>query len=152
MFNCYISFGDCMKKVLLVIFGAVLFGGICAFYVFNNIVKAEEDTEMKFIAFQIGVYSNYDNASKVADRNNGIVVLDSDLYRVYVAILKDEENVRRMKEYFDEICLNYYLKEVFINRNFGDEISTYETMISKSSSDTYNALNKDILNIYKEYI
>ena len=140
-----------MKRVLIVLFGAILFGGICAFFVFNNTVKADKSYD-EFIAFQIGVYSNYDNALRIADRNNGIVVLDNDLYRVFVSVLKEEEAISKMKSYYDGIGLNYYLKEVMILKDFGTDIEVYEEMIEKSSSDTYNTLNKDILKVYENYI
>ena len=86
-----------MKKVLIIILGAILIGGGLAYIVFNKIVFKEEDTvNTKVVnAFQIGVFSNYDNALKVADRNNGVVIMDDDLYRVYVAILSDKEAIKK---------------------------------------------------------
>ena len=145
----YSIFGDYMKRMLIVVFLAIIFGGICSFCIFRTLVKADNAYD-EFIAFQIGVYENYDNAIKVADRNNGIVVEDG-FFRVYVTVLKSEESVLKMEDYFNNIGLNYFKKEILIDKSFGDDIFTYEDMILKSSTDTYNTINKEILKVYKEY-
>lgn len=138
-----------MKKMLIVVFLAILFGGVCSFMIFRNLVKADNAYE-EFVAFQIGVYTDYDNAVKVADRNNGIVVEDG-YFRVYVTFLRNEESILKMEKYFSEIGLNYYKKEILIDKKFGDDIYTYEDIILKSSSDTFNTINKEILKVFEDY-
>ena len=67
---------------------AVAIGGGIAYFIFNKVVIKEEIIDSLVAkAFQIGAFTNYDNALRVADRNNGIVVSDGDIFRVYVAIL-----------------------------------------------------------------
>ena len=56
-----------------------------------------------------------------------------------------------MEKYFSEIGLNYYKKEILIDKKFGDDIYTYEDMILKSSSDTFNTINKEILKVFEDY-
>ncbi len=143
-----------MKKVLIIILGAILIGGGLAYIVFNKIVFKEEDTvNTKVVnAFQIGVFSNYDNALKVADRNNGVVIMDDDLYRVYVAILSDKEAIKKVSSYYEKIGLNYYLKEINVKKEFIKEIKDDEELIKRSSSDTYSTINLDVLNKYKEML
>ena len=138
-----------MKKMLIVVFLAILFGGVCSFMIFRTLVKADNAYE-EFVAFQIGVYTDYDNAVKVADRNNGVVVEDG-YFRVYVTFLRNEESILKMEKYFSEIGLNYYKKEILIDKKFGDDIYTYEDMILKSSSDTFNTINKEILRVFEDY-
>ena len=98
-----------MKKTLIVILLAMLFGGGMAFYLFKG--KGEEhiaDTGLiKLQAFQIGVYSSLDNANKSATKNNGVVVKDNDVYRVYITLLKNTESISKMETYFKSINLNY---------------------------------------------
>ena len=143
-----------MKKNLLIIFSAILIGSILAIFMFNKIVlKEDNDLNNKIVnAFQIGVYSNYDNATKVAARNNGLVVTDDNLYRVYVAILSDKEAINKVSKYYEHIGLNYYLKEISVNKEFVKEIKEDEELSKKSSSDTYNTINLDVLNKYKELL
>lgn len=103
-------------------------------------------------AFQIGVYTSYDNALRVADRNNGIVVSDNDVFRVYVAILSSNEAVEVMRTYYDNIGLNYYLKEIMVSREFLNCIESTEDLLIISSSDTYNVINLSVLNKYEEFL
>ena len=141
--------------MLIVIASAVLVGGGLALYIFKDVKKdnqtIKEGYEMAS-AFQIGVFTNYDNATRVATRNNGIVVNDNDVYRVYVALLNDQEAIEKVSNYYDTIGLNYYLKEVQVTTSFIDEINTYEEMIKKSNSDTYSIINLDVLNKYEATI
>ncbi len=143
-----------MKKVLIIIFCAIAVGGGLAYIVFNKVVlKDEKNVDTKVVnAFQIGVFSNYDNALKVADRNNGIVIMDDSLYRVYVAILSDKDAIKKVSNYYEKIGLNYYLKELNVSKDFVREIKEDEELIKKSSSDTYSTINLDVLNKYKEML
>ena len=133
--------------------GAILIGVGLAFYFFNGIQKKEViDSLEELSAFQIGVFTNYDNALRVAERNNGIVVNDNSVYRVYVALLKDIEAIERVENYYEDIGLNYYIKSVLVSSNFTDDIKVYEDMIKKSNSDTYNTINVEILTKYQELL
>lgn len=139
-----------MKKVLIVILCAVAIGGGAAYYLFNKVVvKAESSGEKIVSAFQIGAFTNYDNALKVADRNNGIIVDDNDIYRVFVAILYNQDAVNKLKKYYQEIGLNYYLKEIVVDDKFVDEIDEVERLLLKSDSETYITLNSEILHKYE---
>ncbi|MDE5889006.1 MAG: SPOR domain-containing protein [Bacilli bacterium] len=142
-----------MKKILIVILCAIMIGGGAAFYLFNKIVvKAEVDEKTLVNAFQIGAFSNYDNAERIAVRNNGIVVADEDIYRVYVAVLSDQEAIKKMKKYYEEIGLNYYLKEIAVNSSYIDNIKNEEELIKRSSSDTYVTINREMLQKYEELL
>lgn len=146
--------GDMMKKVLIIGLVAILIGSGLAYFMFNKIVFKDEDVlDTKAVnAFQIGVFSNYDNALKVADRNNGIVIMDNNLYRVYVAILSDKEAIKKVSNYYEKIGLNYFLKEINVSKEFVKEIKEDEELIKKSSSETYNTINLDVLNKYREML
>ena len=113
-----------------------------------SVIRAIEYTKAQ--AFQVGVFSNYDNASRVALRNNGVVINDGDVYRVYVALLTDDEVIKKLESYYKEIGLNYYLKDITVNNKFTDSINSYEKMLLKSSTETYGTINLDILHKYQE--
>lgn len=142
-----------MKKVLVAVLLAVLIGGGMAFYFLKDIkldsISLNEGM-VKANAFQVGVFTSYDNALKVADRNNGIVVSDDDLYRVYVAISTNSEVIRKLEDYYDSIGLRYYLKEIDVSKTFSKNVTVYEEMILKSSVDTYTTINLDVLHEYQE--
>ena len=142
-----------MKKVLIIILCALLIGGGIAWFLFNKIVLEDDGlSNDEVTAFQVGVFSNYENAIRVAERNNGIVVSDSDLFRVYVAILYDDEAISKMMNYYDNIGLNYYLKKIRVSSDFIESISSSEELLLKSSSDTYSVINLSVLEQYKELL
>lgn len=143
-----------MKKVLLVVVSAFIVGGGLAFYFFNGTVKKQNKIEgyEEVSAFQIGVFTNYENAVKVAERNNGIVVNDQNIYRVYVAMLRDEEAINMLGSYYKNIGLSYYIKDIVVSSSFAEDLNVYEEMIKKSSSDTYSTINSDVLTKYQEYL
>ncbi len=141
-----------MKKVLLILLSAILLGSGLAYLMFNKIVLNDKEETKIVKAFQIGVYSNYDNALKIAERNNGVVIMDDSLYRVYVAILSDKEAINKVKRYYDKIGLNYYLKEINVSKEFIKEIKEDEELIKRGNSDTYKTINLDVLNKYKELL
>lgn len=142
-----------MKKVLVMFLSAVILGGGIAYFIFNKVViKTPSEDVFTAKAFQIGAFTNYDNAVRVAERNNGIVVSDEDIFRVYVAVLYDDKAIKRLESYYDDIGLNYYLKEVLVTDEFINSISSSEDMLIESSSDTYSVINLNVLNKYKEML
>lgn len=143
-----------MKKILVVILASCLIGGSLAYFIFNKIVIKDSDNEDMIMvsAFQVGAFTNYDNALRVADRNNGIVISDEDIYRVYVAILYDEKAINKLSDYYADIGLNYYLRKISVSNEFVESISTSEELLIRSNSETYNAINISVLNKYEEML
>lgn len=140
-----------MKKKLIVVLLSLVLGCGIAYFIFTR-KYVDSDEAVKVKAFQIGVFTNYDNALRVADRNNGIVVSDNDVFRVYVSILSSEEAVLKMMKYYDSIGLNYYLKEISVTPEFLNSIKNTEDLLIMSNSDTYNIINLNVLNKYEELL
>ena len=72
-----------MKKTLLTILGAILVGfglGLFFFKKFDTNIEALATSVKSIYAVQVGVYKNIDNAKDVANKMEGIVVLDNDYY------------------------------------------------------------------------
>ncbi len=141
-----------MKKFLIVLLSAVLIGGGFAYFIFNKVTMKDEVSLVDVKAFQIGVFSNYDNALRVANRNNGIVVNDSDVYRVYVAILSDSIAIDKLSKYYESIGLNYYIRNIKVSRSFMESISSSEELLKSSNSDTYGVINLNVLSRYEELL
>ena len=140
-----------MKKIIIIISTALLLGCLLTFLVFkNNEVRAQKNNSLITAkAFQIGVYNEENNALKIAIRNNGLVIKEDDKYRVYVAIIYNEETVTKIAKYFNNIELSYYIKEVTIPTYTYEKVKIYEELINKSNPDTYNTILKDILKVYE---
>lgn len=152
-FICYSFFGDLMKKALIMFLMAVAIGGGIAYFIFNKVVIKEESIDSLVAkAFQVGAFTNYDNALRVADRNNGIVVSDGDIFRVYVAILYNDVAIDKLKVHYDNIGLSYYLKDVVVSSEFVSNIKSSEELLIESNTDTYSVINLSVLNMYEEVL
>lgn len=142
-----------MKKTIIVAICSLSLGAILAYVLFNKSIPKKEETNYKTgTAFQIGVYSDYNNALNIANKNNGIVIKDENIYRVYISLLTNEEAIAKITKYYDDLGLNYYPREVKVSTEFIHDISIYEDMINKSNNDTYNTINNNILNTYLNYL
>lgn len=113
---------------------------------FNNEVITEVSSiKSQCYAFQIGVYRNKENALKAANDSRGIVILDKDFYRVYIALLKDENLIESLKSYYDTKNVNYYLKAIDISDKTSSILDNYEIILKRTSIDNYEAIIENML-------
>lgn len=138
-----------MKKTIIMIILAIGVGFTFGF-LFLKKFNTESITEVSNIksqvyAFQIGVYKNKDNALNAANTNKGIVILDNDIYRVYIAILKDQTLIDNLKSYYSSIGLNYYLKAVNVSSKTNNIIDNYESLLNNCDSSNYSMVLDSML-------
>lgn len=138
-----------MKKTIISIFLAMIVGFTFGFF-FLKKFNTETITEVSNIksqvyAFQIGVYKNRDNALNAANTNKGIVILDNDIYRVYIAILKDQTLIDNLKSYYSSIGLNYYLKAINVSSKTSSIIDNYESLLKSCDNSNYNLILDSML-------
>ena len=138
-----------MKKTIISIFLAMIVGFTFGFF-FLKKFNTETITEVSNIksqvyAFQIGVYKNRDNALNAAKTNKGIVILDNDIYRVYIAILKDQTLIDNLKSYYSSIGLNYYLKAINVSSKTSSIIDNYESLLKSCDNSNYNLILDSML-------
>ena len=138
-----------MKKTIISIFLAMIVGFTFGF-LFLKKFNTESITEVSNIksqvyAFQIGVYKNKDNALNAANTNKGIVILDNDIYRVYIAILKDQILIDNLKSYYSSIGLNYYLKAINVSSKTSSIIDNYESLLNNCDSSNYSMVLDSML-------
>ena len=138
-----------MKKTLFTILLAIIIGFTFGYF-FLRKFNTESLIEVSSIkdqcyAFQVGVYKNKENAYKAASTYKGIVILDNDLYRVYIALLKDESLINSLKGYYDKVGINYYLKAINISNKTNSIIDNYEIILKKTSLDNYSPIIENML-------
>lgn len=138
-----------MKKTIIMIILAIGVGFTFGF-LFLKKFNTETITEVSNIksqvyAFQIGVYKNKDNALNAATTNKGIVILDNDIYRVYIAILKDQTLIDNLKSYYSSIGLNYYLKAINVSSKTSGIIDNYESLLKSCDDSNYNLILDSML-------
>lgn len=138
-----------MKKTIIMIILAIGVGFTFGF-LFLKKFNTESITEVSNIksqvyAFQIGVYKNKDNALKEANINKGIVILDNDIYRVYVALLKNQVLINNLKIYYDSLGINYYLKAISVSSKTNNIIDNYESLLNNCDSSNYSMVLDSML-------
>ena len=138
-----------MKKTILTIVLAILIGFTFGFFFLKKFtpktITEVSNIKSQVYAFQIGVYKNKDNAVKEASTNNGLVILDNDIYRVYTAILKDATLIDNLKNYYNSIGLNYYLKAINVSSKTSGIIDNYESLLKSCDSSNYNLILDSML-------
>lgn len=143
-----------MKKTLLTILGAILVGfglGLFFFKKFDTNIEALATSVKSIYAVQVGVYKNIDNAKDVANKMEGIVVLDNDYYRVYIDIIKDKEILNLREEYYKNNNINYYLKIINPSKEFITKLDDYEIILKNTSisADKIGVVREKILKEYQ---
>lgn len=138
-----------MKKTILTIVLAILIGFTFGFFFLKKFtpktIAEVSNIKSQVYAFQIGVYKNKDNATKNAITNNSIVVEDNNLYRVYIALLKDQTLIDNLKKYYDSIGLNYYLKAINVSDSTENIINNYELLLNNCDSSNYDMIFSSML-------
>lgn len=129
----------------------VLILGICVGYFISskditNIFKT------KYKAFQVGVYTSLDAANTCGVKyDNSIIIKDNELYRVYVAILRNEDNINLMSNYLNNKGIDYYLKDLDIDdKNLKRQINEFENIMNTDNELVFLQVNKMIMERYKE--
>lgn len=140
-----------MKNVLAVSVGVII--SILIGSLFMKVSSKPE--QVKFVnannetkAFQIAAFNTLETALKEAENKKGIVIKDNDYYCVYIAILKDQENINKMISYLNDINTYYYIKNIEINNDLSDELIKYEELMKNTTSNVaFLKLNEQILKL-----
>lgn len=140
-----------MKKLikLLVIFILGIFSGyyICQ----NNFLKV---FDRSYKAFQVGVYTSIDAANTYKSKyKDAIVIKDNELYRVYVSILRNDNNIEAMSKYLNKNNIDFYIKDINIeNKKLDKELNSYENVMDTNNEVVFLSINKMIIEKYEESI
>ena len=128
-----------MKKYLKILGVAVIIGGVIAYFFYYDInkeVRAISKKEEIVTLFQTGVFKDYNNATSFAATfPSSYVYKDSEYYRVIIAVCYHKETKLKLENIFNSEEIEYYEKEMRVNKDFIDKISNYETIILKSEKN-----------------
>ena len=146
-----------MKKYLKILGVAITFGGLLAYlfyYDINKEVRAISKKEEVVTLFQVGVFKDYNNATFFFKTfPSSLIYKDNNYYRVIIAISYHEETKLKLESIYQNSEIEYYEKEIRINKDFIEKISNYESIILKSNKEeVINNVNNSILNIFSSYI
>ena len=118
-------------------------------------LKLVTSASEKVYFIQQGVYSSKESMEEnTSNLTYYIYTIDNDRYYVYIGITKNEENLDKLKGYFDSLGYNIYVKEFYISsESFITVLDQYETMLSETNdSKTIGAICSQILSKYEELV
>src|SRR5574344_1965355 len=143
-----------MKKFLLTLLVAILIGGVFGFVAYQKMNSKTHTLttilERQVYAFQVGVFSKYDNALELANKYQGVVISDNDKYRVYVALATSSNALSILKKYYDNQGLAYYIKQVNVSDNLLNTLDEYESVLIATTEENYAPIIKNILTEYQK--
>lgn len=149
-----------MKKYVTPIFLALLVGFFLGKFMFNQY----DDKQMLTPVFssgeniyfiQQGVYSNLESVKEnLKSFNNYIYTIINSKYYVFIGITKNEENLQKMQEFYQQLGYNTYVKEFKVsNETFLKSLSNYDNvLLNTDNKDTIKTLIDQVLTKYKELV
>lgn len=145
-----------MKTYLKVVIGAIIIGGVFAYFFYKDISKeviALTNKNYEVNLFQVGVFKSQDNALNYQDNfASSIIYEDGDYYRVLVGIAYHEENKVKLEAFLTNKGVDYYIKKVKMNEEFIKSLENYETVMLKTDKEeVINNINKAMLELFLEY-
>lgn len=151
-----------MKKYIAPIVVSIVIGFMMGLFMWKQYDKKESvkpvfnaTTSVPLYFLQQGVYSSKDNMQNgVTKLNHYIYTEEGGKFYVYVAIVKGEANMNKLKGIYESLGYTIYSKQINIdNDNFTSFVAECEQLIEKSN-DT-NALLKveeQVLAKYEELV
>ncbi len=141
-----------MKKNLILVSLSIILGILFTFFFLNKTNTYAKEEYMVY-AFQVGAFTNYDNALEFSEQLPSSIVIKDDLYKIYVSIYKDIDIINKMVVYFEDNNINIYLKSINVSKEFYETLTNYEEVIKNSDNIyVYNKINQSILNAYLESV
>lgn len=131
--------------------GAVVVGGVLAFFFYkdikNEVIAVTTSTDKVYV-FQVGVFKSFDNANKYLENYpSGGIYKDNDLYRVIVAVTKN--NKEKLENYFVRLNIEYYIKDILVRENILEKILNYDEVLSQSNKNgVINNINKSSVDLF----
>ena len=131
-----------MKKYKILL-GAILIGCLIAFIFYKDIKKdviAITNNQDTIYLFQVGVYENINNAyNKLNEYCTNNMFYQDNYYRVISAICYSQDTCNILKNFFNNMKINYYLKKYIVSDDLIKELIINEQIINKTT-------NKDVIN------
>lgn len=153
--------GDIMIKkyivpvILALLTGLVLGRFVLNQYEFEGKIVSSIGTAKQAYFIQQGVYSSKESMeSNLTDFPYYIYMNEDDKYYVYIGITFLEENMNKIKGYYEEKGYITYVKQININNDaFITVLEQYDALLKESSdSEVIGTVCSQVLNKYEELV
>jgi hypothetical protein len=103
---------------------------------------------------QYGVYKDELNMSKaLKDYKKYLYIKEDDGYHLYIGITKSNENIQKIKEFYDKKGNNIYVKEsIENNKAFISILKEYDKIIGIAENNDIEEIEKIVISNYKEMV
>lgn len=148
-----------MKKMIMPILTALAIGiGLGVFMIRQyddreNIKLVNLEGEKVFF-LQVGVYSTEESKNEhTSNLKSYVYELKDGKYYIYVALTQNQENVEKLKGYFEKNQYNIYVKEFTItNQKFLTVLKQYDEMLKEADEASYLTICGQVLKEYEELV
>lgn len=158
---CHNINGDNMiKKYILPVFLALIVGLILGRFVLNQYefegrIISTANTKRQAYFIQQGVYSSKESMEEnTKNFPYYIYMIEGDKYYVYIGITLLEENMNKIKGYYQQKGYNTYVKQISIsNDNFITVLQQYDSLLKESSdNEVVGTICSQVLSKYEELV
>ena len=147
-----------MKDYLVPIVLSVIVGFLFAKFMFDQFeykcnIKSLFNNTYKVYFIQAGVYSSMDTMTKNMDKYGYYIYsFNDELYHSYVGILKNNDNVDKIKGYYQKLGYDIYMKEKNIdNEKLLIVLEQYNNLLSNTDdNNVIKAILEQTLKAYEK--
>lgn len=146
------------EKIIMPIIASVLVGFVMGKFMFNQYdngtmltSKLIEKESLYFL--QQGVYSSLDNMKKNTTTLPYYIYTEEDnKFHVYIGITKDENNLDKLKRYYQDKGYNIYVDTIEVSNNaFLEIFNQYEQLLKNTNDEkAMSAIVSSVLAKYEE--
>ena len=148
-----------MKKNINLVLFCVIIGLFMGTYMFSqydkekieNISLTSKYINQNIYAFQYGVYSNKENMINNLKNIKYTYQLIDNKYYVYVGMTTKKENIDKLKNYFNSLSYNTYLKEINVSGEYAEKLSQYDLLLDEATTnESISTILSTTLEIFEE--
>lgn len=148
-----------MKKNINLVLFCVIIGLFMGTYMFSqydkekieNISLTSKYINQNIYAFQYGVYSNKENMINNLKNIKYTYQLIDNKYYVYVGMTTKKENIDKLKNYFNSLSYNIYLKEINVSGEYAEKLSQYDLLLDEATTnESISTILSTTLEIFEE--
>lgn len=143
-----------MKKFILPIVLAIVFGYLCANYVLA-LYEENYDNIANYYFLQVGAYKNKESSiDDFKSIKNKITIKEDNKYYTYIGITASKEEANYIKKLYKKNNIEVYIKEKNItNQGFIQELKQYDILLKSSKTlEEINSILSTILATYEEEV
>lgn len=143
-----------MKKIIKSVLVPLIISTICGYISAKAVYKIYEDSittrlsSSKIYLLENGEYDNYEDMRENNTSSNFIYYKDNNKYKSIVALTRQEENIKKIKDIYNNITVEeYYIS----NNDNVEKQKEYDKILSNTFDEVeIKKIVNNILELYKE--